>query len=88
MVVMFTLTAHCVVYRTLCKACAATGECMEVMKAVTLRQNNHEVVENVCESIGYNHQPSAWIEDYCEEIVEDHEGDCHALLYHFITLCM
>jgi endonuclease III len=71
----FVFSHYCLdVSRTFCKACAATGECMEVMKAVSLRQNNHEVVENVCESIGFSHQPSAWIEDYCEEIVEDNEG--------------
>jgi len=69
--------------RTFCKACAATGECMEVMKAVTVRQNNHEVVENVCESLGFSHQPSGWIEDYCEEIVEDNEGAMVDILNHY-----
>lgn len=33
-----------------------------------------QVVESVCESIGFSHQPSAWMEDLCEEIVEDNEG--------------
>ncbi len=50
------------------------GETVEVMKAVTLHQSNRDIVENVCESLGYNHQPSGWIEDYCEEVVGDHEG--------------
>ena len=44
------------------------------MKGVRSQQTNPEVVEHVCESLGFNHQPSAWIEDYCEEIVEDNEG--------------
>ena len=47
---------------------------MEVMKAVTVDQANSEVVENVCESLGYSHQPSAWMEEYCEEIVDENEG--------------
>lgn len=70
--------------RNLCKACAATGECMEVMKAVTLPggQSNSQVVENVCESLGFNHQPSAWMEDLCEEMVEDHEGAMVDILNH------
>lgn len=69
--------------RTYCKACAITGECMEVMKAVTLHQTNQDIVENVCESIGYNHQPSGWVEEYCYEIVEDNEGDMVDILNHY-----
>ena len=30
-----------------------------------------DIVENVCNNIGFNHSPYSWIENYCEDMIED-----------------
>ncbi len=38
-----------------------------------------DLVEQVCDRLGTNHQPYAWIESHCDDIVEENAGECLSL---------
>ena len=33
-----------------------------------------KLVDSVCVALGYGHNPYTWIENYCEEMIEEHSG--------------
>jgi hypothetical protein len=36
-----------------------------------------DIVENSCEKLGYNHKPYAWMETFCDEMIEDRASKHH-----------
>lgn len=64
----------------MCEACAIMADDMHLMQDVIRDSRDPDIVEEVCNTLGYNHTPYAWIEDYCEEITEDYSSQLiHAL---------
>eukprot|EP00602_Paraphysomonas_sp_CaronLab_P006200 CAMPEP_0185023474 /NCGR_PEP_ID=MMETSP1103-20130426/6143_1 /TAXON_ID=36769 /ORGANISM="Paraphysomonas bandaiensis, Strain Caron Lab Isolate" /LENGTH=177 /DNA_ID=CAMNT_0027556079 /DNA_START=293 /DNA_END=826 /DNA_ORIENTATION=- len=68
--------------RTLCEACRIMVDDMEIMKSVIRkgRQTNEEVVEKICPTLGYNHQPYNWLETNCDMIVDEYMDDIVEML--------
>lgn len=62
--------------RNKCTACAivANDIDMSIKKNINNKKNKvkvEDIVDNVCDTLGYNHSPYNWLEEYCENIVED-----------------
>jgi len=62
--------------RNKCSACHIISNDIDV--AIKKNMNNkknkvklEEIVDNVCDGLGFNHSPYSWLEDYCEEMIED-----------------
>jgi hypothetical protein len=65
--------------RTECRGCQIIVDDLETMKNVLpphLKYGNEQVnrslLESLCQSIGYGHQPYTWLEEICDEMVGDH----------------
>ena len=57
-----------------------------MIKKVALSYGNTDVVESICSTLGYNHSPYTWIEDKCDEMIDDYSGKtCLVLLYNMST---
>jgi len=63
--------------RIKCSAChiIANDIDISIKKYINVKNKNNniieDIVENICDNIGFNHSPYSWIEDYCEDIIED-----------------
>jgi hypothetical protein len=44
---------------------------------------NQALVESLCHSLGYNYSPFAWLEEHCEDIIEDYSAGVLRLLDKF-----
>ena len=47
---------------------------IETIKKVALSPSNVDIVESICGTLGYNHSPYTWIEEKCEEMIDDFSG--------------
>jgi hypothetical protein len=36
---------------------------------------NEQLVESLCQSIGFNHQPYSWLETTCDVMVDEYQGE-------------
>lgn len=63
------------ILRTKCNACFEIAKDIEAAKFV-LKQpsNNAVIIEDICAHIPSNHMPYAWIESFCDEIMDDFAG--------------
>lgn len=59
-----------------CSACKIIAS--DIDSSIKINMNNkvnkvkvEEIVDNVCDGLGFNHSPYSWVEDYCEEMIED-----------------
>ena len=64
--------------RNKCSACHIIANDIDISIKKYINTNNkknigklEDIIENVCDNIGYNHSPYSWIENYCEDIIED-----------------
>lgn len=68
------LTICFVIYdRTQCDACRVLAVDAESAYKTILGKPT-QVIENVCRTLGYYHQPYVWLEEYCDEMMEDYSG--------------
>jgi len=61
--------------RTSCTACHIMGDDIEMIMNVAKYAAPTQLLESVCVSLGFKHKPHTWIEELCEEIVEDHSQE-------------
>ena len=65
--------------RDLCSACKVISSDLERVFATFNHTQESKrrskqlpvLMEGVCDTLGYYHQPYIWLEDHCSEIVED-----------------
>lgn len=58
----------------MCAACRIVIDDIETIKKVALSPSNVDIVEGICGTLGYNHSPYTWIEEKCEEMIDDFSG--------------
>lgn len=58
--------------RTQCNACRIISDDMELIMNVVKYPTPSQIVEVICSTLGFSHQPYIWMEHYCEELVEDY----------------
>jgi hypothetical protein len=68
--------------RTECKGCMIIMDDLEMMKKVLpfhYRYGNQDInkqlLDSLCQSLGYNHQPYTWLEEICDELLDDEHLD-------------
>jgi len=70
--------------RTKCDACSDIGDQMEWMKMILFNPDqNRAIVQSVCNSLGYNYSPFAWMEEHCDDIMEDYDAGVLRILDKF-----
>jgi hypothetical protein len=64
--------------RTECRGCMIIMDDLELMKKVLPlhhrygdQEINRQLVDSLCNSLGYNHQPYSWLEEICDELLDD-----------------
>lgn len=57
--------------RTKCNACKLIADDLELVLNVVKEPNTESLVANICNSIGFDHRPHVWLEEQCEEIMEE-----------------
>lgn len=63
--------------RTECNGCKIIMNDLDIMKKVLpdhLRYNheiNQQLIESLCQSLGFNHQPYTWLEEICDEMIDE-----------------
>eukprot|EP00607_Mallomonas_marina_P006571 CAMPEP_0182432244 /NCGR_PEP_ID=MMETSP1167-20130531/55069_1 /TAXON_ID=2988 /ORGANISM="Mallomonas Sp, Strain CCMP3275" /LENGTH=195 /DNA_ID=CAMNT_0024619503 /DNA_START=315 /DNA_END=902 /DNA_ORIENTATION=+ len=58
--------------RSKCAACHIMGDDLEVIMNVAKSTTPTQLLDAICQSVGFSHNPHTWIEEHCEDIVEDH----------------
>ena len=68
--------------RTECRACETIIDDFEVMKNILKQEDrygnneiNEQLLESLCNSLGFNHQPYGWLENTCDIMIEEYYDD-------------
>lgn len=44
---------------------------------------NQAIIDTVCNSLGYHYSPSSWLEEHCDDIMEDYSAGVMRILDKF-----
>lgn len=70
-IMLFITFAFCEFGRNQCNACRVLAVDAESAYKTVIGKPK-QVVEDVCKDLGYFHQPYVWLEEYCDEMMDDH----------------
>lgn len=66
--------------RSPCAACAIIVEDIETLYQIAYAPDAQSIIDGVCDSLGYGHSPSSWLESHCHELIDDHEDAIYRVL--------
>mmetsp|Transcript_14778 Transcript_14778/g.14880 ORF Transcript_14778/g.14880 Transcript_14778/m.14880 type:complete len:275 (-) Transcript_14778:171-995(-) len=58
--------------QNICAACHIISDDLEIILSISKSTNYLSVLNVICESVKFSHNPHSWIEAFCDEIVDDY----------------